>query len=308
MTLYNNKNACDQDPNATYGKHKRGALVSGLSEFYALAGNDKKAKRCKECGNFLEFGDFEHIDTGELKRSLTRANFCDVRWCPMCAWRKSLRLTRELESILDQAEAKQPLRYLFLTLTMKNPPLAELRQSIKTINEAFNLLTKKPEFEHVLGFFKTVELLGDETKQGEAHPHLHILLAVKPSYFARGYVSQAKWTEAWRRSLKVDYTPIVDVRTIKPKGEAFESRMSAVLEVTKYQVKPSSIKDMGAEDFKLFDQQTKGTRSHSRGGILKSIEPIDTEQLDPEKWKLIKRKFYEFHNGKYELLEEVISR
>ena len=190
---------------------------------------------------------------------------------------------------------------------MKNPPLAELRQSIKTINEAFKLLTKKPEFERVLGFFKTVELLGDETKQGEAHPHLHILLAVKPSYFKNNYVSQAKWTEAWRRSLKVDYTPIVDVRTIKPKGEAFESRMSAVLEVTKYQVKPSSIKDMGAEDFKLFDQQTKGTRSHSRGGILKSIEPIDTEQLDPEKWKLIKRKFYEFHNGKYELLEEVIS-
>ena len=41
----------------------------------------------------------------------------------------------------------------------------------------------------------------------------HVVLVVKPSYFtSRYYLSQARWTELWKRATGIDYTPIVDVR------------------------------------------------------------------------------------------------
>ncbi|KAK6048799.1 Replication protein [Cooperia oncophora] len=35
--------------------------------------------------------------TAEQKRKLKGANFCDVRWCPMCAWRKQRKFAGEPE-------------------------------------------------------------------------------------------------------------------------------------------------------------------------------------------------------------------
>jgi plasmid rolling circle replication initiator protein Rep len=36
---------------------------------------------------------------------------------------------------------------------------------------------------------------------------------------AQNYISQDEWTEFWKKSAKLDYRPIVDVRSIKPKNE-----------------------------------------------------------------------------------------
>lgn len=61
------------------------------------------------------------------------------------------------------------------------------------------------------------------------HPHVHVVLVVKPSYFtSKYYLSQARWTELWKRATGIDYTPIVDVRKIK--GDTAK----AVAEATKY--------------------------------------------------------------------------
>jgi plasmid rolling circle replication initiator protein Rep len=68
---------------------------------------------------------------------------------------------------------------------------------------------------------------------------------VKPSYFKKTYLSQATWTDLWMKSLRVDYTPIVDVRVVKPRpgheGELGAGLSAALLETLKYGVKESDL-------------------------------------------------------------------
>ena len=55
------------------------------------------------------------------------------------------------------------------------------------------------------------------------------------------YISQDEWTELWKKSAKLDYRPIVDVRSIKPKNEKTSDIRSAILETAKYPVKPMEL-------------------------------------------------------------------
>jgi hypothetical protein len=66
------------------------------------------------------------------------------------------------------------------------------------------------------GFIRSLEVTRGE--DGSAHPHFHCLLAVPPSYFGRNYLSTAKWAAMWQEALRIDYTPICDVRLVKPKA------------------------------------------------------------------------------------------
>lgn len=55
------------------------------------------------------------------------------------------------------------------------------------------------------------------------------------------YISQNEWTELWKKSAKIDYYPIDDVRAIKPKNEKTSDIRSAILETAKYPVKPMEL-------------------------------------------------------------------
>ncbi len=77
------------------------------------------------------------------------------------------------------------------------------------------------------------------------HPHFHLILAVNKSYFSdtKSYLSQEDWTNLWKESLKVDYTPVVDVRRIKASDD--DTYGKAIAETAKYTVKTNDylIKD-----------------------------------------------------------------
>ncbi len=72
-----------------------------------------------------------------------------------------------------------------------------------------------------------------------------MILAVNKSYFTdkNYYLSQKDWTNLWKQSLKVDYTPIVDVRRIKASDD--DTYGKAIAETAKYTVKTNDylIKD-----------------------------------------------------------------
>ena len=276
--------------------------TSHVWRFYAEAGNEQKAKRCRECGTFIKVELWEHLLTAEQKRRLKNANFCDVRWCLVCAWRKAGKYASEVRSVLIQLEALRPVRYLFLTLTMKNQPLPELKTALKTMNKAFKRLTESVEFESaVLGYIRALEVLGGNTQAGEAHPHFHVLLVVKPEYFSRGYITQARWAELWQRCLRADYLPVVDVRRVKPKREGLSARDSAIIETLKYIAKPQSVGSLCQKDFEELDRQMKGVRQYTQGGVLKGFKPEKSEGFSPEEWKLIGIEFYAWAGKDYRL-------
>lgn len=298
--------APSQDLLKKWTKSRLKADSVDLVKRYREAGDPKKAKRCEECGTFLEFCEYQRKETSERNKSLKSANLCKVKWCPTCAMNKERKLLNELKSILKQIEASRPVKYIFLTLTVRNPPLTELNSTLKAMNKAFKLLTKSEEFSSsVLGYIRALEALGGNTQEGEGHPHFHCLLVVKPSYFKDKYISQARWSELWRRSLKVDYTPVVDVRRIRQKSAEWSDIDSALCETLKYLAKPQDIQRLSQADFEELDRQMRNAKQYTRGGLLKDIAPLKDDGFNPEEWELIGREFYRWlkAEGRYERVE-----
>src|SRR5690625_6347421 len=69
--------------------------------------------------------------------------------------------------------------------------------------------------------------------------HMHVLICVESTYFynKENYITQKEWTQLWKRAMKLDYDPIVDVRAIRPKNKHKSDIKSAIDETAKYPVK-----------------------------------------------------------------------
>lgn len=179
--------------------------------------HQRQADRMRVCAETLEFG-WVNLpgDTGETKLRLKETRFCRVRHCPICQWRKSLMWISRFYRAFPKIYADHPdWRYLMLTLTIRNCSIFDLRQTVKDMNKAWQRMTQRKDWP-ASGFVRTLEITrGDD---GSAHPHFHCLLAVSPGYFVgRKYLSTAKWAAMWGEVLRIDYTPICEVHTVKPK-------------------------------------------------------------------------------------------
>jgi plasmid rolling circle replication initiator protein Rep len=81
-----------------------------------------------------------------------------------------------------------------------------------------------------------------------------VLIGVKPSYFkGDGYINQKRWVELWQKALQVDYTPIVNIKVVKPKREG-QTVEAAAVEAAKYSVKDT---DYIREDKREMDEIIK---------------------------------------------------
>ena len=255
-----------------WDKHRGNAdIVSG---HYQKAGMSKHSERVTLCSLLLDFKLVPKPEIGELKLKLSSAFFCRVRHCPVCQWRRSLRWKARSFEVLPRVEKDHPkMRWLFLTLTLKNCQLTELRETLEHVNYSFRKLSRRKIFPGV-GWIKSVEVT--RGKDGKtAHPHLHILMMVKPSYFSCGYISQENWCKLWQSCLKVDYQPILDVQAVKPN----KSPTVLISEVIKYQTKESDlIRD--PKWFAEYVEQMHKTRAISVGGILQDYFKYLEEEPD----------------------------
>ena len=95
--------------------------------------DEKRATRIRLCGTYLEFT--KEIESG--RRFLSAANFCRERLCPLCQWRRSLKVFYEVSQVMDAMEADHKnLVPLFLTLTLRNCK-AETGDLSKTLDAVF---------------------------------------------------------------------------------------------------------------------------------------------------------------------------
>lgn len=241
--------------------------------------NPKKAKRMKDCANWLAFW---RKEDGTMK--LHDARFCRVRLCPICQWRRSLKTFGQMSQVLDLATA-DGYQFIFLTLTMQNCDGEALSDELTHILLSYNRLMKYKDVRAICkGFYRGLEVTHNIISD-TYHPHIHAIIAVKSTYF-RGayYISQEKWTALWQRALQESYTPIVDVR--KCKGGA-----KAIAEACKYAVKPSDILnmddwDMTVDTLRILDKALENRRFVGLGGILKDLHK-SLHLDDPEDGDLV---------------------
>lgn len=237
----------------------------------------KESELVRECGNYLTFSYQEHIQSKDKRRKLKQANFCKFRFCSMCNWRRNLNINKELLEAFESIEADRTVSYLFLTLTIPNTSTSDLKATVSHLNKSFERMTKTVAYKKaVIGHFKALEIVGDKTPADEVHPHLHIILIVPKSYLkSRNYLSQAKWTEMWKKATRTDLNDdlIVHIQKIKSKitraGKVFSELQSAIFEVAKYSVKHTELIKRNDKDFSLIINQTKNMRFFSTGGFLK---------------------------------------
>jgi plasmid rolling circle replication initiator protein Rep len=253
-----------------------------IAKIYDSIGYSRYSERIGECSQLLTYA-LQAKDDGEVKLKLREARFCRVRHCLVCQWRRSLMWRARFFKAMPEIQAKYPTaRWIFVTLTVRNCELSNLRATLTWMNAAWQRLIQRKIFP-ALGFVKSVEVT--RGADGTAHPHFHCLMLVPAGYFKRGYISHAKWQELWQSCLKTDYTPILDVRVVKSgkgtseaaSGTSSAAMAEAVCETLKYAVKPS---DLLADPHWLDEltKQLQKTRGISIGGCLKEFFSED----DPE--------------------------
>lgn len=177
-------------------------------------------------------------------------------------------------------------RWIFLTLTARNVPPAHLRANLEDLHKGFHRLTVRKEWKHAIpGWVRSTEVTKG-SQPGMAHPHLHLLCLVPASYFSGSlYIKQARWVELWRDAARLDYDPIVDVRTVKPKpGEPEQEALgSALRETFKYAVKAGDL-ELGDRSYTVeVARAVRHLRMVRAGGVLSAFladkEPEQTELI-----------------------------
>lgn len=203
------------------------ATVAGLCfDWYAGHG-----VRVNECGTLLEFR------VAPERAALHHANFCRDRLCPLCNWRRSLKIFGQVSKVMNVLD-KERYRYLFLTLTIRNVWGDDLSDAVQTLYKGWRMLYNKYMSGKgsqsrtaekrlkgvVMGTFRALEVTvsnGEKSPgwEGSFHPHLHVILAVKPEYFQRGhYLTAGEWAEIWGKACGLNYNPSINIEAVRPKA------------------------------------------------------------------------------------------
>jgi plasmid rolling circle replication initiator protein Rep len=262
----------------------------------------KRAERIRACSNMLEMGWVDDID-GNPVLKLKKTYSCHVPRCPICQWRRSKKWSaRFFEALPLIFSENKNMRFIFLTLTVANCPISELRATVRLMSNAWDKMSRRKKFP-ALGFVRSFEVTKEKNlydKSGKkliraarpdyCHPHFHVLMAVPQSYFNNGYMSKDVYAEMWQKALKVDYKPVVDIRIVKPKevkdetgkpvfeGEKaeFEGMKAALVEVVKYTVKPSDMVESPSWLLELVRQLHK-IHAVALGGIFKDYLKVNDD-------------------------------
>lgn len=156
------------------------------------------------------------------------------------------------------------------------------------------------------GYFRGIEVTYNKN-DNTYHPHIHCIIVVDKGYFSwrnEYYIKTEEWASIWQYYLKVDYTPIVDVRKVKSKnynnnGVIEISKYSGVAEISKYTVKSKDIiitRNNGDVNEELTDNNIyilhfvlKGKRLVTFGGIMKELhKKLNLEDMNSDNVDLIR--------------------
>ncbi|MDE7245467.1 MAG: protein rep [Oscillospiraceae bacterium] len=307
-----------------------------LYELYEKAGYPDYAARARDCATFLEFATPEG---GE--RKLKTANFCKMRLCPMCIGRRAKKNAWKLSRVLDLVEQEHEVKFIFLTLTMKNVDGEHLGAALGELTKAwYRFLDQRPIERSVRGYFRAIEITrgnGITNEDKGYHPHIHVIIAVDKDYFSKAsrksgkYLNQSDLVLFWQKALRVDYLPSVDISTTKAKrkrGGVESASLAAAKEGAKYPIKdddyidPALPEDRAIEILRDYTEALRRRRLMAFGGWMKdAARALDAEDLEDgdlvhvsdddaireDVKQLIERFFWHFGAGDYILANREIS-
>lgn len=261
-----------------------------LATLYGKAQYTKYAERARTCATWLKYG-----INGDGSKQLAAANFCQLRLCPLCTARRARKAAYKLSRVLDHVESQHGVKYLFLTLTVKNVHGDQLGAALEHLTKSWERFMGQRQIERsVRGWFRAIEI----TRSGRNyHPHIHAILAVEPDYFSREsrkigkYLNQTDLIDRWQKALRVDYRPSVRIQVTKgKKGDTVAAGgRAATVEAAKYAVKdddyidPKLPEKLAVEILQDYTEALHRRRLTAFGGWLReAARALDAENVEEE--------------------------
>lgn len=234
---------------------------------------------------------------------------CRSRHCQNCQRIKAFVWQEKMREIFPDLIANYPAhKYLFITFTVKNPKITNLRLVLLCMTRAYAKMFQRKAFKKwFVGDIRATEITRGKSGSDEAHPHFHALICVHPSYFqGANYMPADVWGKAWGECLAAEFVkegleynaadypkgfPRVDIRLAKSADRKTDITNKNIHEhgeqvinyVLKYSVKGSDLLRDGKADawFWEFDKQVKGIRMiAATGDIKKSLAKLERDQFD----------------------------
>jgi plasmid rolling circle replication initiator protein Rep len=203
-------------------------------------GEDVKALRIGNCCTKI----YKHIHENGVRFT---AHECGVSCCPDRERRDARKHSRVVARQVERLMAKHPgSQCIMLTVPLgRTIPAHEVRDGVGQLMRDFpKLMMRAPVKRAVIGWVRKVELARNPLSW-LWNIHAHSLLVVPADYFKRKselFLHQEKWAELWRKTRKLDYMPVVDVRVLHGvKAPLDEVGRKSLREVVKYDTKPSSL-------------------------------------------------------------------
>lgn len=231
-----------------------------LADYYLNCRKKLRSMKIRHCASFLQF---KVYDDKEQTKKLHRADFCEHPLCVMCAWRLSIKRTRELaEAVKILKEQNPDGRFYFLTLTVSNwDKISKVRlkklqkQGVEFIRKILGTTSYYVSLEIAIG------------KDGMYHPHLHALVYTT-KYIDTTLDSIASYRKEWAKITKkrdMNY----QILTVYPIARGKDGEKS-LHEITKYILKPENriSPEMVVNVSKSIENVKKG---FSSGEIRKSL-------------------------------------
>ncbi len=242
-------------------------------------GMEHLGEKIMDCGSFLGMFECENVKHG---KKLKKANFCKLRPCVGCQWRKALKVRHQthqyVKEHLKKYESDIPL---LVTLTVPNVKGEDLGKTVDKTLKGWNKLTKLKKVKlSVQSWFRSVETTNNE-ERGDYHPHIHAIWMVPAEYFRRKsglYITHDELLQMWRQCMGDDSITQVDIRPLESRENwAIES---LIAEVAKYAVKPDSYIYNDENGKKKANRKVvedtyhglKGRRLVAFGGYFREIE------------------------------------
>ena len=234
---------------------------------------------------------------------------CRSRHCQNCQRIKAFVWQEKMKEIFPDLISKYPNhKYLFITFTVKNPKLKNLKSVLICMSRAYAKMFQRKAFKKwFIGDIRSTEITRGNSGEDEAHPHFHALICVHPSYFQGvNYMSADVWGKNWGECLEAEFKkegleynaadypkgfPRVDIRLAKSADRKTDITNQNISEhgeqlinyVLKYSVKGSDLLKNGKADawFWEFDKQVKNIRMIAASGdIKKSLAKLERDQFD----------------------------
>lgn len=231
--------------------------------------SNKAILRVRDCSRILTYNLF-----ADNTRRLKKAMMCRNRYCPVCTWRRSIRLGIDNKDILD-CYLGGGGRLIFVTFTVPNCRYNKLRETLNILNYSLNKFRGRKSIKRIsYGDIKTLEVTVDK-KNRTFHPHIHCLFAVSSNYFDKNnpdYIKHEQMQRIWQDCVGSRDYLYLNVQAVR-------DSIGAAREISKYVAKDDDYIRYGYGDVYNDDdevlyylyRETKNLRFVSYTGVFSDI-------------------------------------